>query len=564
MSIRLAHLTLGPRRALLAALAVAVLSAATTPPEAAAATTVRIPFPRDPGTLTPLTFTLGYPLLTLVYDTITWRDHNGVPRPWLAQSVQATQGGRLVRIRLRAGLRWHDGRALTARDVAFTFNFMRGRRHPRFAPQLRAISSVRALDSRTVVFRLRHPSIGFADQPLADVPILPAHLWRGLGPGLRAPAGAPVGSGPYRYAGRRQDGGPRLVAVRDYFRGRPRADRIEVPIIPGVGDLLTALRRGRVDMLPFTPTPAQLASVTSVSVRSSRGPLYIGTTLMFNVRRAPFDQVEVRRAIAAALDLQRISRAAGASIPATTGPLHPGSRWAPPPAPVTRPSAGRPLEALALPEIRILAPADDPVRREVGRQVVLALERAGGRARLVALSRSRLGTAVGEGGARPSFDLAIWSVPALASHDPDFLTAVFGSRRAGGVLNRSGYSSATFDQLAAQVGAASTPGRRRQAVSALLARLASDVPAIPLLFGEGRFPYRSTSPVGWTFTAGSGILDKQSLLRAAAGRTGDRATSQPAGGDGGGGGLSLFGILGAGMLALAVLLGGAATLARRR
>lgn len=561
MSIRFAHLLLGPRRALLAALAAAILFAATTPPEATA-TTVRIPLPRDPGTLTPLTFTLGYPLLTLVYDTLTWRDGNGVPRPWLARSVQATRGGRRVLVRLRDGLRWHDGRALTTRDVAFTFNFMRGRRHPRFTPQLAAISSVRVRDRRTVEFRLRHPSIGFADQPLADVPILPAHLWRGLGPGLRAPAGPPIGSGPYRYAGRREDGGLRLVAIRDYFRGRPRADRIEVPIISGAGDLLTALRRGRVDMLPFTPTAAQLASVTSISVRSSRGPLYLGTMLMFNLRRSPFDRPEVRQVIAAVIDRQRIARAAGASIPATTGPLHPGSRWAPPPTALTRPPAGRPLETLGLPEIRVLAPANDPVRREVGRQVVLALRRAGARARLVVLSRTRLGRAVGEGGARASFDLAIWSIPALASHDPDFLTAIFGSRRAGGSLNRSGYSSPAFDRLAAQVGAAPTLGGRRQAVAALLARLASDVPAVPLLFGEGTFPYRSTSPVGWTFTAGSGILDKQSLLRAPLERATQRPTSQRSAGDDGGG-WGLFGAVGAGMLALALLLGGAAALARR-
>jgi ABC-type transport system substrate-binding protein len=50
---------------------------------AAQAATVRVPFPRDPGTLTPLTFTLGYPLLALVYDTVTWRDAGGVPRPSL-------------------------------------------------------------------------------------------------------------------------------------------------------------------------------------------------------------------------------------------------------------------------------------------------------------------------------------------------------------------------------------------------------------------------------------------------------------------------------------------------
>ena len=529
---------------------------------AAEAAVVRIPFPRDPGTLTPLTFTLGYPLLTLVYDTVTWRDATGVPRPWLAESVRTSDRGRRVVVRLRDHLRWHDGRALTASDVVFTYEFMRARRHPRFAPQLAPLASARARDRRTVEFRLRHPSIGFADQPLADVPILPAHLWRGVGPGLQAPAGAPIGSGPYRVAGRRRDGGVNLIAVRDYFRGRPSADRIEVPVIPDAGDMLAALRRGRADTVPFTLTPAQVDSVRSVSVRVARGPLYLGTMLMFNVRRPPFDRVQVRHAIAAALDRQRIARAAGDGRPAATGFLHPQSRWAPAPAALERPRAGRPLAAPDIPEVRVLAPTNDPIRREAGRQVVLALRRAGARARLVALSRSRLGEAVGEGGARPSFDVAIWSIPALASYDPDFLAAVFGAR-GGGILNRSGYRSAGFDRLAARVAAAPSPGARRQAVGALLEHLAQDAPAIPLLFSDGAFAYRSTSPVGWLPVAGSGILDKQSFLRAAPERAAAGATTRPAASEEGGG-LNLFLVAAGGILVVALLVGGAAVFGARR
>lgn len=551
----------GRRLARLASLAVVLFATA---PSAAMGATVRIPFPRDPGALTPLTFELGYPLLTLVYDTVTWRDPAGVPRPWLARSVRAVDGGRRVLVRLRAGPRWHDGRPLTARDVAFTYDFMRARRHPRFAPQLTAIASVRARDDRTVEFRLRHPSIGFADQPLADVPILPAHLWRGLAPGLRAPSGAPVGSGPYRYASLRPDGGLNLTAVRKYFRGRPRADFIEIPIIPEARDMLAALRRGAADTLPFTLTSPQVTNVSSISTRIARGSSYLGTMLMFNVRRAPFDRVQVRRVIADALDLQRIARGAGARTPATSGFLHPRSRWAPrATAPLRRPGPGRPLRALGLPKIRVLAPLGDDVRREAGRQVVLALRRAGAAARLATLSRARLGRAVGEGGARPSFDVAIWSIPPLASHDPDFLKVVFGGGSAG-VLNRSGYSSAAFDRLAAEVGAAPSVSARRQAVAALLGRLAHDAPAVPLLFSDGTFAYRSTSPAGWTFVAGSGILDKQSLLRDPPDRLPPRAAPVPPASDGDGGGPGLFGILGAGMLVVALVVGGAAALGRRR
>ncbi|MDQ6805598.1 MAG: ABC transporter substrate-binding protein, partial [Actinomycetota bacterium] len=95
--------------------------------QASPAKLVRIPFPAYDGTLTPYTFKLGYPLVTLVYDTLLWRDAQGIPRPWLARSVQRSNGGRRVTVRLRKGVRWQDGRSLTADDVAFTFQFVASR-----------------------------------------------------------------------------------------------------------------------------------------------------------------------------------------------------------------------------------------------------------------------------------------------------------------------------------------------------------------------------------------------------------------------------------------------------
>ena len=72
------------------AAAVACILASTGAPALARTSTVdrvRLPFPAYDGTLTPYTFSLGYPLVTLVYDTLLWRDAAGIPQPWLARSV---------------------------------------------------------------------------------------------------------------------------------------------------------------------------------------------------------------------------------------------------------------------------------------------------------------------------------------------------------------------------------------------------------------------------------------------------------------------------------------------
>ncbi|MCA1704479.1 MAG: ABC transporter substrate-binding protein, partial [Actinobacteria bacterium] len=213
-----------PRRlaATMATFAAAALLLPATAGSQGGPSVVRIPFPREDGSLTPYTFRLGYPLVSLIYDTLMLRDDGGVPRPWLARSVR--RSGLRLTIQLRRGVRWQDGPPLTSDDVVFTFGHVASRRNPRFTPQVRDVAAVQATGPYTVVITLRRPSLGFLDQPLADMPILPAHLWRNLPPGRLAPSGPPIGSGPYRLVGHQKGKSYRFEANRRYFRGAPAVD----------------------------------------------------------------------------------------------------------------------------------------------------------------------------------------------------------------------------------------------------------------------------------------------------------------------------------------------------
>ena len=289
---------------------------------------LRIPFPQYDGGLTPYTFELGYPLLTLVYDTLMWRDQEGVPKPWLAQSVTRSNGGRRVTVRLRTGVRWHDDRPLTAADVAFTYRYIAQNYQPRFTPQLRDVASVRAQGRSTVVFDLRRPSLGFEDQPLSDVPIMPRHEWRDLPSGADAPAGLPVGSGPYRLASANRRRGYVLRANPEYFRGAPRVNEIRVPIIDDAERTYDALRARTVDMVPLSLAAPAAESLRSGGLTVRRGPFYAGTMLVLNLRRAPFNTLEARKTVSDAIDLDLILRRVAPAVAAEQGVIHPDSRWA--------------------------------------------------------------------------------------------------------------------------------------------------------------------------------------------------------------------------------------------
>jgi peptide/nickel transport system substrate-binding protein len=501
---------------LLAALLSACLLAAPAAMAQDRAEVVRIPFPEEEGTLTPYTFEVGYQLMTLIYDTIMWRDAGGVPRPWLAESVTRSNDGRQVTIKLRDGIRWQDGRPLTASDVGFTFDFVRTHPHPRFTPQLDDIELVEVVDERTVVITLRRPALGFFDQPLSDLPILPRHIWEGLPEGLLAPPGSTVGSGPYELVDRRPGDSYVFRANPDYFKGRPLVERIEVPIIRTVERSLQALTRQEVDMIPASLDPSIPAASVGRGIRVGEGDSYIGTVLLFNLRRPPFDDPGARRAVALALDPERIAAAvagfgAGEAVAAENGYLHPNSRWAPDRV-LQRfdPDAARVAVAEgALLRLTVLAPNNDPVRDRAGEEVVEALREVGAAARLQKLPFRRLAARIGLDRPGANFELAVWSAPSLASYDPSFLEAIFGS---GSALNYGRYRSARFDQLAAMIDEAPTEEERREAVAAALGQLASDLPVVPLIYPEGAYAYAPEAYDGWVYVKGEGILDKRSFL----------------------------------------------------
>jgi peptide/nickel transport system substrate-binding protein len=479
---------------------------------------LRVAIPGDDGSLTPYTFESGYAFMSLVYDTLTWRDADGRPQPWLARSITRDGTGRVVTVRLRQDVKWHDGRPLTAADVVFTYRFMAERPHPRFTPQLQDIARVDATTPTIVRFTMHRRTLGIEDQPFADVPILPQHLWNGLPRNRRAPPGRPVGTGPYRLTSHQPGRSYRFDANRDYFRGTPSIGRIDAPVIRRVASIVDELRRRQIDAAPVTIPPGTSSLPIATGFRVSDDVSYNGTMLLFNVEGRPFARLAARQAVARSLDLDAIAGnptgIAGGVVAAERGMLHPRSPWAR--AGVLHrfdPDAARLAFAeQGIAEFRVAAPRNDPVRLVTGERVVRALRRVGARARLVELAPDALDQALGRRRAPASFDVAVLGIPALASYDPAFLRVIFGDPNVAS-LNDGGYRSDAFDALAERSASVRTVRERRDVVARQLRLLARELPAVPLLFGGGAIVYRPAAYDRWVAVRGTGILDKRSFLR---------------------------------------------------
>ncbi len=201
---------------------------------------------------------------------------------------------------LRHGVRFHDGRALTAADVVYTFNALLD---PAFVSPLKGaysvLASVTAPDDFTVVFRLREPFAAFPIQ-LVLPPIVPA----GSGEAMRT---HPVGTGPYRFVEYATDDHVRLAAYADYFLGRPANAGLVLKVVPDDTMLGLELRRGSVDLVVNDLMPDIVHQLTrDPALQAHTTPGVDFSYLAFNLRDPVLRDRRVRQAIGYAIDRQAI------------------------------------------------------------------------------------------------------------------------------------------------------------------------------------------------------------------------------------------------------------------
>jgi peptide/nickel transport system substrate-binding protein len=241
-------------------------------------------------------------------------------RPRLARSWTWAADSLSVRFALDPRARWHDGRAVTARDVAFSF---RTYAEPRVASPAAAlladIDSVSAVDSLTAVvwFARRSPQQFF--DAVYHVYILPEHLLgRAARDRLAAStfAQAPVGSGRYRFGAWERGQRLTLEAIGDHWRGRPNLDRVVWEFAPDFGNATIRLLAGDADFLENL-RPETLGQMTrSRAVRLVPYPSLDYGFLQFNLRAADgsgsphplFADRELRRALSMGIDRERVVR----------------------------------------------------------------------------------------------------------------------------------------------------------------------------------------------------------------------------------------------------------------
>jgi len=273
--------------------------------------TLRIGGPQEPDNLNPVNSTSvwGWKWMRLYYDRLVRLSADVEPLPWAAASVEALDET-TIEVVLREGMTFHDGNPVTAADVAFTFNYYLDQSYSYFNSYLAVLDSAEQVDDLTVRFHLKQPSASFASITLSQLPILPKHIWENIADAsVLAPDEIPmVGSGPFQFD--RYDRGEYMSIKKfdgHFNADNIKADGVEFIIYADMEGVYTGLQTGQIDITAWRMEPGQItfaeqeSHLTVVNV-----PDFGYFHMTFNLRRAPFDDRAMRRAMVMASDRERM------------------------------------------------------------------------------------------------------------------------------------------------------------------------------------------------------------------------------------------------------------------
>jgi peptide/nickel transport system substrate-binding protein len=187
----------------------------------------------------------------VVYDQQVAQNSPQSIVPDLAKSWSWSADGKALTFKLQEGVKWHDGKPFTAKDVVCTFDLLTGKAERQQAAHQPAQDLVQQRRQGHGQRRLRGD-----DPPQHPQPSLPSLLASGYSPiyPCHVPAAQmrtkPVGTGPFKFVAFKQNEGIKIERNPDYWKkGKPYLDGIEFTIVPNRGTAMLSFVSGRFDIV---------------------------------------------------------------------------------------------------------------------------------------------------------------------------------------------------------------------------------------------------------------------------------------------------------------------------
>ena len=257
------------------------------------------------------TFSVNAPAMAIFNNLVIYDQHkpqNSMDTivPELATSWAWSKDNLQLTFKLRSDVKWHDGVPFTAKDVKCTFDLLQGKAQDKFRKDPRKdwyaqVADVTVNGDTEVTFHMKRPQPSLLAMLASGYsPIYPCHVSAAQ---MRT---HPIGTGPFKFVEMKQNESIKLVKNENYWKkGLPYLDGIEYTIISNRATALLAFVAGKIDVT----FPTELTSANEADIKKQDPtavcelkPINVNTNLIVNRDKPPFDNPDLRQALALSLD----------------------------------------------------------------------------------------------------------------------------------------------------------------------------------------------------------------------------------------------------------------------
>ncbi|MBN9004762.1 MAG: ABC transporter substrate-binding protein [Rhizobiales bacterium] len=257
------------------------------------------------------TYSVNVPFMAVFNNLVMYKQdvaQNSIDSivPELATSWAWSDDKKKLTFKLHQGVKWHDGKPFTSADVKCTFDMVMGKSQQKFRKNPRKawynqVEDITTNGDYEVSFNLKRPQPALITLLASGYsPIYPCHV---------SPAQMrthPIGTGPFKFVEFKANESIKLTRNPDYWKkGLPHLDGIEYTIIPNRSTAILGFVSGKFDMT--FPTEVSIPLLKDVKAQDPKAicvvaPNNVSTNIIVNRASPPFDNPDIRKAMALALD----------------------------------------------------------------------------------------------------------------------------------------------------------------------------------------------------------------------------------------------------------------------
>jgi peptide/nickel transport system substrate-binding protein len=515
--------------------------AASPSPSPTGKVTLRVGWTAEPDNLNPFIGQLvpSYEVFHLNYDYLVGvKAADYSPTPELATRWSHSADGKTWTFKLRQGVTWQDGVPFTAKDVAFTFNFILKNQAANYLNYTDFLKDVTVVDDHTVQFDCTKAKANMLGM---IVPIVPEHIWskKSASAALKTDPNKPpiVGTGPFQVVEWKKNEFIKLEANPHYWRGRPKVDEVIFQYYANPDAMTADLKLGALQVAWDIP-PAQFATLSGSSNLKALGAEvnwlsdfgFNCDTSKNSLGNPVVRDPAFRQALNWAIDREAIVKTAyfGRATPGTSliRPdfyANPDWHWQPPASDLYTydpAKAKAALDAAGYTDtngdgirdykgqpivLRLFVRTQSESDQRAGKLLVGYLDAVGLKVKLQVIDEGALIDKVyntnGAGEMAPDYDMFIWYWS--PDPDPNFMLSVLTTSQVGG-WSDTYYSDPENDRLFAEQTTTLDPQARQRIIWQMQQLLYRDSPYIILCYPQQLEAYDVKNWTGWVQAPANG------------------------------------------------------------